>query len=84
MNTLLEKAFKEVEALPQQEQDRLARAILAVVRGIEPPDESEEQEWDNLASSQKSLAWLDLETSDVKKEIAAGKSLGFDPANLVK
>ena len=84
MNTILEKAIREVETLPQQDQDRLAGALLMVVQGINIPDEAEEQEWDQLVSSPESIAWLDQEVADIEKEINAGKALDYDPSDLVK
>lgn len=84
MNTILERAVREVEALPQQDQDRIASVLLMVVQGINIPDEAEEQEWDQLVTSQDSIDWLDREVADIEKEIDAGKALDFDPSNLVK
>ena len=84
MNALLKKAVQGVEALPQQEQNRLASALLVVIHGFELPNEAEEQEWNDLVTSPKSIEWLDQEMADVKKEIEAGKALDFDPSDLVK
>ena len=84
MNTLLEKAVREVETLPQQDQDRLANALLMVAQGINIPDETEEQEWEQLVSSKESIAWIDREVAEIEKEIDAGKALDFDPSDLVK
>jgi hypothetical protein len=79
MNLLLEKAI-----LPQQEQDRLANALLKVVHGIDMPSSTEEEEWDKLINSPESIKWLDSEIDDIDREIEKGKALNFDPSDLFK
>jgi len=84
MTALLEKAIRKVQTLPQQEQDRLAGAILFVVHGVDLPDELEEKKWDKLVNSPESISWLDQEMASVQEEIQAGKALDLDPSDLVK
>ena len=64
MTDLLEKAFKEAEKLPPEEQDRLASAILAELES--------DHRWDSaFATSQKALGKL---AERARQEYADGET----------
>lgn len=72
MTTLLEKAFSKATQLPAEDQDRLAKRVLAAIES--------EQRWTELfEQSQDELATLARETL---AEHRAGKTQRLDPNDL--
>ena len=70
MTELLANAIKAIEALPETEQDNIAREILDRI--------AEEAEWDTLVSSPNSQDWLAEQAAKVRHDIAKGRVKRLD------
>ena len=72
MTQMLDKAIEAMKRLPPEEQDAIAREMLARIE--------EETEWDTLVATPQSQGWLE---QAAKRALAArdrGESEPFDPA----
>ncbi len=80
MTTLLQKAFDEIQELPEKEQDDLANALLVTVKEKKAIDSLDEKEWGNLVASPKGQRVLEELANEAKKD----DCFDFDPANFPK
>lgn len=71
MHFLVDKAFKQIKALPEERQEEIAREIIALL--------NEEKEWDALVNSPKSLKWLEQASKEALEEHARGETKPFPP-----
>ena len=74
MNDLLQKAFERASALPTDEQERLARFLLAELES--------EQQWTVLFSRPESEELLDRLSSEALSDHRARKTRLLDPEDL--
>lgn len=73
MTDILEKAFEEASALPEEEQEILANIVIHFIH----PDAEEEAEWEALVQSPESQKFLEKMVKEVKEEKAKGNMLPF-------
>jgi len=80
MLNLLDKAVIEARKLPESVQNDIGSVLLSVVH---QDDDEHEQEWDMLVSSPESQQRLSRDAAAVRKAIREGKTLDFDPADII-
>jgi len=83
MTELLEKAFTEIEKLPDSEQNNIAYILLRTVY-IDIPNQQEIDEWERLTSSRESQVWLDDMAEKVRQDKKKGRIFDIDPSHLAK
>ena len=74
MNQLLQEAFEKAAELPQAEQDRLARFLLAELES--------ERRWSELFDSSESEEFLERLADDALSEHRAGRTLPLKTEEL--
>ena len=74
MNQLLQEAFNRAAGLPDEEQDRFARFLLAELEA--------DQEWDQLFDRPESDDLLSLLATETLTDHRAGATTPLDPADL--
>jgi hypothetical protein len=73
MTDLLQRAMAELSKLPLPEQDVIARELLDRIAA--------DARWDELFSDPRSGAALDQLLAEVDDDIAAGRTMDYDPSN---
>ena len=74
MNQLLQEAFNRAAALPSEEQDRIARFLLAELEA--------DQRWDQLLDRPESDELLSSLAIETLADHRAGATAPLDPADL--
>lgn len=73
MTKILEHALREVEQLPEADQQIIADMIISFIH----VDEAEEAEWDALVQTPESQRFLDEMVKELKEEEKNGRLLPF-------
>jgi hypothetical protein len=73
MTKILEQALREVEQLPEADQQIIADMIISFIH----VDEAEEAEWDALVQTPESQRFLDEMVKELKEEEKNGRLLPF-------
>ena len=76
MTTKFEKAFHVAKALPAEDQDAIAEAMMEAIH----VDPREEEEWLRLVENEESQALLGRIAQEVEADITEGRTLDFDPS----
>lgn len=69
MHFLVDEAFNQIKALPEERQEEIAREILALL--------NEEKEWDALVKSPESLKWLKKASKKARDAYERGDTTPF-------
>ena len=86
MTTLLKKAYRRLERLPEDRQNEMASILLAVLAdtGVTPADEASEAEWDDLVSSKQSQKVMEKMATEALADEEAGRTMNYDPSDLLE